>query len=94
MMMSWDAVTPEQYDGARETVHWEGDPAAGGMFHMAAFDGQRLRVTDLWESAEDFQRFVEGWLMPGIAQLGISGEPQVEVYPAHRIFANAYTPKG
>jgi heme-degrading monooxygenase HmoA len=60
------------------------------MFHVAASNGNGLRITDVWESAEDFQNFVESRLMPGVKQLGIEGEPKVEIYPAHRIFAPAY----
>ncbi len=47
-------------------------------------------VTDVWDSAEDFQRFVDERLMPGTNQAGIAGEPQVTILPAHRIFAPAF----
>ncbi len=93
MVMEWEGVTPEQYDQAREVVNWEGDPPAGSMFHVAAFDGQRLRVTDVWQSGEQFQHFSEQRLAPGVKQVGIQGQPKVEIYPAHRIFTPAYTPK-
>jgi hypothetical protein len=93
MIMEWEGVTPEQYEQARDLVNWEGDVPPGGMFHVAAFDGNGLRVTDLWESAEDFQRFAESRLMPGVQQLGIQGQPRVEIYPIHRTFTPAYAPK-
>jgi hypothetical protein len=47
-------------------------------------------VTDVWESPEDFQRFVQTRLMPGVQQLGIQGEPKVELHPAHALFAPAF----
>lgn len=94
MIMKWEGVTPEQYDAARELVNWEGEKPAGGMFHVSAFSDNALRVTDVWESAEDFQRFVETRLMPGVQQLGIQGEPQVEIYPVHRLFTPAFEPVG
>lgn len=90
MIMQWDGITPAQYDQARDTVNWEGDPPLGGLYHVAAFDGTSLRVTDVWETAEQFQQFVEQRLMPGVKALGLPGEPRVEVYPAHRINAPAY----
>jgi hypothetical protein len=93
MIMEWEGVTPEQYDQARALVNWEGEPPAGGLYHVAAFDDQGLRVTDVWESAEHFQQFVAQRLMPGVKQLGIAGEPQVEIYPTHRVFTPGYTPK-
>ncbi|MGE0541967.1 MAG: hypothetical protein AB7R89_17485 [Dehalococcoidia bacterium] len=72
---------------ARALVNWEGDQPAGGLFHVAAFDEQGLRVTDVWESAEAFQSFVEGRLMPGVQQIGIEGQPETEILPATAIFA-------
>jgi hypothetical protein len=94
MIMQWDNVTREQYDAVRETVKFETDVPKGGLFHVAAFtDKGELRVTDLWERAEDFQAFVEQRLMPGVAKVGIEGEPKVEVWPAHNVFTPGYTPR-
>jgi hypothetical protein len=93
VIFRWDGVTTDDYDRALEQVKWEENPSPGGLFHVASYDGTALRITDVWESAEDFQRFVEQELMPGTAQLGLPGEPQVEIYPVHRIFAPGYEPK-
>jgi len=90
MIMKWQGVTPDQYDRVRELVNWEGDVPSGAQFHVVSFDGEGARVTDIWESAEQFQQFVDQRLMPGVKQVGIQGEPQVEIYPAHRTFAPAY----
>lgn len=90
MNMRWYGVTPEQYDAARETVHWEGDVPDGAMYHVAAFDDDGIIVTDVWESAAHFDRFVETRLMPGVQAVGIAGEPEVTIHPVHAIFAPAY----
>ena len=92
MLMRWAGVTPEQYQEARSRVDWEGDPADGGLFHVAGFDGDDLRVTDVWESPDHFQRFAEERLMPAVKEIGIEGEPEVTFYPAHAIF-NAGVPQ-
>jgi hypothetical protein len=92
MSMRWTGVTPEQYDEVRRIVHFEDTPPAGGVFHVAAFDGDGLRVVDVWESAEDFQRFVEAELRPGVEAAGIEGEPEIEILPAHNVFAPGYEP--
>ncbi|MBI4492410.1 MAG: hypothetical protein HY690_06415 [Chloroflexi bacterium] len=92
MDMVWRGVTPEQYDAARKLVDWEGDPPAGGIYHVASFSNQGLHVTDVWESAEAFQRFVDTRLMPGVQQIGIQGQPQVDIRPAHAVFAPGYQP--
>jgi hypothetical protein len=90
MLMEWAGVTPEQYDAARDLVNWEGNVPDGAVFHVAAFSDRGLHVTDVWESSEDFQRFVQTRLMPGVQQLGIQGEPKVELHPVHGLFAPAF----
>jgi hypothetical protein len=89
MLMKWDGVRPEQYEEARKVVNWEGDPADGAIFHVAAFSDGALHVTDLWDSADAFNRFVEQRLMPGTQKIGIQGQPDVKVLPAHNVFTPA-----
>ena len=86
MQMRWAGVTPEQYEEARSRVNWESDPAEGGLLHVAGFDGDSLRVTDVWDSPEHFQRFAEERLMPVVKEIGIEGEPEVAFYPVQAIF--------
>jgi len=90
MFMEWEGVTREQYEAVRKLVNWEGDAPAGGMFHVAAITDKGLRVADLWQSAETFQAFVQNRLMPGVQQVGITGEPHVEVHPVQALFTPAF----
>lgn len=92
MFMRWEGVTPEQYNQALEVVGWERDSPPGGLYHVATFDGTGLRVTDVWETAEQFQQFVEQRLMPGVKVIGLTGEPKVEIYPVHRLHTPGYRP--
>ena len=86
MIMKWDGVSPDQYEQVRKQVNWEGDKPKGAIFHVASFGDNALRVTDIWESADDFNSFVQSRLMPGVAQAGIQGQPQVETFPVHAIY--------
>jgi hypothetical protein len=86
MIMKWDGVSPDQYEQARKVVNWEGDWPKGAKFHVASFGEGALHVTDVWESAEDFQRFVDERLTPGVQQVGIQGQPDVQIYPMHATF--------
>jgi hypothetical protein len=92
MLMDWEGVTPEQYDKAREIVRWDKEPAPGGLFHVAGFDEHGLHVTDVWESAAAFDTFLRERLMPGVAQVGIPGQPKVEIVPVHAIFTPGFRP--
>ena len=90
MIMRWDGVTTEQYDAVRNIVKWESNPAPGGLLHIATHDGTALRVVDVWENPETFNTFVTERLMPGVHQVGIQSEPQVEIYPVHALFTPAF----
>ena len=87
MIMTWEGVSLEQYDAVRAVVNWEEEEPVGGMFHATAHDGKGLRITDLWESADDFNNFVNDRLMPEVVKAGLEGQPQVEIYPLHDVFA-------
>ena len=86
MQMEWPGVSAEQYDQLRGIVNWETDPAPGGIFHVAFIDDGVFKVVDVWESPEQFQDFVDNRLMPGVAQAGVEGEPNVTITPAHAVW--------
>ena len=86
MEMRWAGVTAEQYEEARSRVDWEGDVPDGAVLHVAGIDGDDLRVADVWDSPEQFQRFVDERLMPAVKEIGIEGEPEVRLYPVQAIF--------
>ena len=86
MTMRWVGVTPEQYDTVRAAVRWEEDTPAGAVLHVASFDGRVMRVTDVWESQADFERFFAERLGAAIKEADIEGEPDTEFTPLHRRF--------
>lgn len=86
MIMEWEGVTAQQYDDVRAEVGWLRDAPVGGRVHVAAATETGLRITDVWDSAEDFQHFVDARLMPAVEKLGIPGQPEVEVLPLHELF--------
>jgi len=87
MMMKWKGVTPEHYEQLRKIVNGEGNKPKGLQSHVAAFDKEGIRAVDVWDSANDFDNFTKSRLMPGVQQLGIKSEPQVEICPTHAIFS-------
>jgi hypothetical protein len=54
--------------------------------HVTAHDGKGLRITDVWESPEAFQAFVNDRLTPATSAMGLPGPPNVEIYPLHDMF--------
>ena len=85
IMQRWDALTPDQYDTLRGIVRWDNDVPAGMRFHVASFDDGILRMTDVWDSAEQFNEFVTTRIVPGLQQLGIAGTPDIIMTEAHEL---------
>jgi hypothetical protein len=59
-----------------------GSPA-GRQFHVCFGDPQNLRVSDIWESREAFEKFGET-LRPLMQDLGV-GPPEIEFFEVHNI---------
>jgi hypothetical protein len=87
MLMHWPEVTETQYQEARKIVNWEGQVPRGAKFHTAWFAEDGFHVLDLWESRDDFETFVRERLAPGVAQVGIVGQPNVQFENATAVFA-------
>lgn len=76
------SVTKEQYDASISRLEEQGDfPPDGAEYHCAYFVDGSLRVSEVWDSREQFEAFGER-LMPLLAEIGIdAGEPEIlEVY--------------
>jgi len=85
IMQRWNGLTPEQYDALREAVGWDRDIPVGMTFHVASFGEDVLRMTDVWDSEEQFMAFVQSRILPGIQQLAIPGQPEMIINPVHEL---------
>ena len=87
MSMEWNGVTQDQYNEVMPTLDLDKNPPAGGIFHVAGFTGGTLRVVDIWDSQQAFEKFQRDRLQSAVQKAGINGQPKVQFYPAHNIFA-------
>jgi hypothetical protein len=72
-------VTTEQYDETMRRLEKSGDWMPDGLeSHVAFRSGSDLRVSEIWDSREQFEAFGER-LMPVLKDVGIelSGEPEM-----------------
>jgi hypothetical protein len=83
---TWNGVSLDQYDQVQKAVEWEENVPEGVVLHVSSHDGQALRITDVWESAEDFNTFVNERLMQVTKEIGLTGEPHVEILPLHFLY--------
>jgi hypothetical protein len=72
-------VSKQQYDSVKGELERAGDwPADGCQLHVCFGPDDDLRVSEVWESAEQLQAFGEK-LRPRLEEAGIqlAGEPEV-----------------
>ena len=85
VVIQFSGGTLAQYDQVIEKMGFTagGKGAPGSMFHWITDTPDGLRVTDVWESREQFDRFAQEQIGPFTQEAGIPGPPEVTVYEIH-----------
>jgi len=86
MQMEWTGVTTDQYNQVMRNLDLDKNPPTGGMFHVAGFTSGTLRVLDVWESQQAFERFQKERLTAAVQKAGITSQPKVQFYSTHNIY--------
>ena len=86
MSMEWAGITQDQYNQVMRALDLDKNPPAGGIFHVAGFAAGTLRVLDIWESQQVFERFQKDRLAAAVQKAGIASQPRVQFYPAHNVY--------
>jgi hypothetical protein len=83
--MEFDGTTIAQYDAVIERMGFTpgGDGPAGLLFHWACETPGGVRVTDVWEGREQFDRFAAETIGPITAEVGVPGPPKSEYIDVH-----------
>jgi hypothetical protein len=84
-------VTPDQYDAVDAALNPQGDPPEGLIAHSARFDGDTLKILDIWESPEAFGAFAESRLGPTIGETLGDDAPDGPPQPKFTELHNAYS---
>ena len=78
-------ATAEKYDETLPLIEASGEfPPAGLDFHVAFSSGGSFRVSEIWDSMEQFEAFGQR-LMPILAENGIELAGPPEVIEIHNI---------
>jgi heme-degrading monooxygenase HmoA len=84
-IMRFPNGTTDEYDRVIEKMGFsDGSAAPGSLFHWVAQTGDELLVVDVWDSAEEFQKFADEKIGPITAEEGIA-QPTVEHHEVHNI---------
>jgi hypothetical protein len=89
MLLAGEGVTEDSYRQLTEEMFGsypmpEGNAPEGLILHTAGQGEQGWYIYDIWESQEQFQRFVDGKLMPAMQSTGAAGggtPPQPQFFP-------------
>lgn len=85
-ILEWPAITVEQYEGLRAAVDWEGNVPDGLYHHAAGFDGRSLLISEIWESPDHVQPYMDERFLPAVKALGINSMPKVDLFQTHAVF--------
>ena len=78
-------MSAEQYDGAMPRIESSGEfPPDGLEFHVAFTAGGSFRVSEIWDSLEQFEAFGRR-LMPILSETGIELAGPPEILEVHNI---------
>lgn len=85
VQMDFEGATLEQYDRITQRMGLTpgGRAPAGAISHFAAATDGGIRVVDVWESREAFDRFAREQIGPYSAEVGITAEPRTEFLEVH-----------
>jgi hypothetical protein len=85
VVMDFPNATLEQYDRVIERMHLQkgGPGPQGALFHWATQTNGGIRVTDVWESRELFERFAHEQIGPYSREAGITDSPDISYYELH-----------
>jgi hypothetical protein len=91
VVLDFDGATLDQYDQVIERMGFSpgGPGAPGGLFHWVTRTDDGIRVTDVWESREQFEQFAEEQIGPHTAAAGIPSPPQVTFHEVHNYLTAA-----
>jgi hypothetical protein len=84
VVMDFPGGTLAQYDQVigRMGLTPGGAMPDGGLFHWVTRTDSGLRVTDVWESREQFERFAQEQIGPFTQEAGLD-EPQITFHEVH-----------
>ncbi len=88
-----EGASVEVLDAVTEEMGVDADPPAGMIVHVHFEEAGRVRIVDVWESAQAHATFVEERLAPAMAKVAAAhgmdlaqmGEPVTSVTEVHRM---------
>jgi len=83
--MNFSGATLDQYDQVLEKMGLTpgGSVPPGAISHWVAKTDDGMRVVDVWETRERYERFAQEQIGPYSKEVGIEGTPETRFYDVH-----------
>jgi hypothetical protein len=90
VVLEFEGGTLDQYDQVVQKMGLTpgGPTPPGALFHWVTETDNGIRVTDVWESQEQFGQFADEQIGPHSAAVGL-GEPSIAFHEVHNHFIAA-----
>jgi len=88
VQLDFPGGTLEQYDQVIKKMGFTpgGPGAPGGIFHWVTKTNDGIRVTDVWESKEQFERFSREQIGPRSAEAGVPAPTVIDLLSGATLF--------
>jgi heme-degrading monooxygenase HmoA len=88
---NFTGATIDQYDQivGKMGLTPGGATPPGAISHWVAKTDDGMRVVDVWESREAFERFAQEKIGPYSREVGLESEPEIRFYEVHNYLTRA-----
>ena len=85
VQLDFKGGTLEQYDEIVKRMGFRprGPGAPGGLFHWVTKTEDGIRVTDVWESRDIFDKFAQEKIGPISQEVGVTAPPEIQFFEVH-----------
>jgi hypothetical protein len=88
VQMDFEGATLDQYDTICKSMGLtpKGPGPAGAISHFATKTDSGIRIIDVWESKEQYEKFAQTEIGPKSAEAGITAPPAMQFFEVHNYF--------
>jgi hypothetical protein len=85
VVLEFEGGTLAQYDQVIEKMGFSpgGAGPPGALFHWVTRTDDGIRVTDVWQDRETFDRFAQEQIGPYSREVGLPDRPQISFFEVH-----------
>ena len=85
VQLEFRGASLDQYDEIVKRMGFTpgGKGAPGGLFHWVTKTDDGLRVTDVWDSKETFEKFAQEKIGPISQEVGVARPPEITFFEVH-----------